>query len=39
VKVFQNFVIACLILACKIKEGRMPTISFDIFSKEELLHL
>jgi len=36
---FQNLVIACLILACKIKEGRMPTISFDIFSRDELLNL
>lgn len=36
---FQNHVIACLIIACKIKEGRMPTISYDTFSREELLSL
>lgn len=34
---FQNLAIACLILAAKLREGKFPTISFNIFSKEELL--
>jgi hypothetical protein len=31
---FQSLVIACLILGSKIKEGKLPTISFNIFSRE-----
>jgi hypothetical protein len=31
---FQSLVIGCLILASKIKEGKFPTIAFNIFSRE-----
>lgn len=34
---FQSFAISCLILAMKMEEGKFPTISFSVFSKEELL--
>lgn len=33
----QSLSIACLILAMKVQEGKFPTISFNVFSKEELL--
>jgi hypothetical protein len=31
---FQSLVIGCLILASKLKEGKFPTIAFNIFSRE-----
>ena len=31
---FQNMAIGCLILATKVKEGRFPTISFNIFDRQ-----
>lgn len=31
---FQSLAIGCLILAMKIQEGKFPTISFNVFSKE-----
>lgn len=31
---FQVLVIGCLILAAKLKEGKFPTISFNIFKRE-----
>jgi hypothetical protein len=34
---FQSMAISCLILAMKQQERKFPTISFSIFSKEELL--
>ena len=38
VEEFQSLAIGCLILAMKIQEGKFPTISFNVFSKEELLN-
>lgn len=37
VKDFQNLAISALILAMKVQEGKFPTISYTVFSKEELL--
>lgn len=31
---FQNLVLGCLILAAKLREAKLPTISYNIFNRE-----
>lgn len=39
IKEFQNLVIACLIIACKLRQNLFPKISYETFKLEELLML